>query len=100
MSDSLAEQYAKYGYGSFIHTKTHARAIAAQAKLFGIDCPIEGPIRVLEIGCNDGANLLSMVESLPDASFLGLDLISSQIEKARQSASEKASPTFNSRQST
>jgi SAM-dependent methyltransferase len=49
--------------------------------LFGLDPAPAGSCRVLELGCGDGANLLSMAQTLPASSFLGIDASASAIER-------------------
>jgi SAM-dependent methyltransferase len=48
--------------------------------------PVQGA-RLLEIGCGDGANLLSLAFHRPDSHFVGVDTSECQIEDARGSAS-------------
>jgi len=44
--------------------------------------------RVLELGCNDGANLLPMAAALPDARFVGCDLSPDAIALGRAAIAE------------
>ena len=46
---------------------THPAHLATVATLFGLAPPPVPTCRVLEVGCSDGANLLPMAASLPDA---------------------------------
>jgi tRNA G46 methylase TrmB len=41
--------------------------------LFGLAPAAAERCRVLELGCGDGANLLSMAQTLPSSSFVGVD---------------------------
>ncbi len=50
----------------------HPSSVAARAKLFGVDAPAIENCSVLESDCADGGNLLSMAQSLPDATFTGV----------------------------
>jgi len=51
------------------------------ATLFGIDPPPVERCRVLELGCGDGWNLISMAYGLPGGEFTGVDLASTPIER-------------------
>ncbi len=53
---------------------THPDRMAAVASIFGFKtAPVEH-CRVLELGCSDGGNLLSMAVTLPASEFVGVDL--------------------------
>jgi cyclopropane fatty-acyl-phospholipid synthase-like methyltransferase len=69
-------------HGNFI-PMTHPDRMATMAVLHGINPPPVERCRVLELGCTDGGNLLSMAETLPNASFLGVDLSPRQIAEGR-----------------
>jgi len=62
---------------------THPEHLATVLTLLGLQAPPVENCRVLEIGCATGGNLLPMAESLPAASFVGIDLSGAQIEAAR-----------------
>lgn len=49
--------------------------------LFGLSPAPAGGCRVLELGCGDGTNLLSMAQTLPDSSFVGVDASAAAIER-------------------
>jgi 2-polyprenyl-3-methyl-5-hydroxy-6-metoxy-1,4-benzoquinol methylase len=52
----------------------------------GLEPPELEGAQVLEIGCEDGAGLLSMAEACPDTAFLGLDVSSVSVAEARRRA--------------
>ena len=81
--------YEKYAYPGFTYRVTHPAHTEVLARLFGLQPPAASAARVLELGCGDGANLLSMAQSLPGATFLGIDAAPGAIargEALRQSA--------------
>jgi SAM-dependent methyltransferase len=63
---------------------THPEHLATVLTLLGLAAPPVETCRTLEIGCATGGNLLPMAESLPAATFLGIDLSAVQIEAARE----------------
>ncbi len=62
---------------------THPEHLAMVLTLLGLCAPPLENCRVLEVGCATGGNLLPMAESLPEASFVGIDLSAAQIDAAR-----------------
>ncbi|HYT89771.1 MAG TPA: class I SAM-dependent methyltransferase [Gemmataceae bacterium] len=71
--------YDELPYPSFPLAQTHPDRLATFATLFGMSPPPVERCRVLEIGCADGGNLLSMAEALPESEFVGIDLSARQI---------------------
>ena len=49
--------------------------------LFGLDPVPAAQCRVLELGCGDAVNLLSMAQTLPRASFVGIDASAAAIDR-------------------
>jgi SAM-dependent methyltransferase len=76
--------YDSVPYPGHVHTHTHPNRIAAIARLFGINAPPVSTARVLEIGCGDGGNLISIAYTLPRSQSVGLDLAASAVERGRQ----------------
>lgn len=70
-----------YTGGSF--PQTHPSRLATVAALFGVPAPAPAGCRVLELGCGNGANLVPMAASLPDARFVGIDLAAMPIAQGR-----------------
>lgn len=60
--------------------RSHPGRLAAQALWRGLSAPDASRARVLEIGCASGGNLLPLAATMPDATFLGVDLSPKQIE--------------------
>jgi SAM-dependent methyltransferase len=59
--------------------------MAVAATLFGMDpAPVEH-CRVLEIGCNQGGNIIPMAFGLPNSQFTGIDLAPGTIARAQAS---------------
>ncbi|EDY17582.1 Methyltransferase type 12 [Chthoniobacter flavus Ellin428] len=76
-----ATSYDAFPYPSSAYPRTHPDRLAVMATLYGIDpAPVER-CRVLELGCGDGWNLISMAYGLPGGEFTGIDLASTPIER-------------------
>jgi SAM-dependent methyltransferase len=71
---ALASRYDEISYEALPHAATHPGRLAAVATFVGHVAPNVERCSVLEIGCNDGSNLISMAVSLPAAHFVGCDL--------------------------
>ncbi len=82
----LARKYDAIAYAAQAHALSHPRHLATVATLFGMRPPPVATARVLEVGCSNGANLLPMAASLPDARFTGCDLSAQAIAQARRGA--------------
>jgi methyltransferase-like protein/2-polyprenyl-3-methyl-5-hydroxy-6-metoxy-1,4-benzoquinol methylase len=66
--------YDEIAYPTFPHSSTHPDRLATIATHFGMKpAPVER-CRVLELGCSNGTNLLSMAVALPESEFVGVDL--------------------------
>jgi len=73
VSDQLLTTYDEMPYPSLAHVQTHSDRLATIAALFGLQtAPVE-KCRVLELGCGDGTNLISMAYGLPNSEFVGID---------------------------
>jgi SAM-dependent methyltransferase len=72
-----------FAYPGFPYPKTHPDSLAAMAILHGLNpAPVER-CRVLEIGCNEGANLIPMAYAIPTSEFVGFDLAGLRIERGQ-----------------
>lgn len=78
--------YDRVPYPTATYTQTHVRRLAAIARLFGVNAPDVRTSRVLEIGCGEGANLISMAVDLPDSQFVGIDVSETAIARANEMA--------------
>lgn len=58
----------------------------AIAKLFGLDAAAAAGCRVLELGCGDGANALSLAQALPGAECVGIDAAASAVARGAELA--------------
>ena len=80
----MTSSYDLVRYPSWPVYNTHFARINATAVLLGH--PVEPAARILEIGCGDGINLLSMALSAPEAEFVGIDLAENPIAYGRSLA--------------
>ncbi|MEZ5671629.1 MAG: class I SAM-dependent methyltransferase [Thiotrichaceae bacterium] len=62
--------------------------LATLGTLFGISPPPVATSRVLELGCNDGKNIIATAYSLPQAECWGVDMSAAHITHAQQVAGE------------
>lgn len=83
---ALTGKYEAIAYDALPHPVTHPSHVAAVAAMFGLEAPPVTTARVLEVGCNDGTNLLPMAASLPQASFTGCDIVPGAIRAAAATA--------------
>lgn len=80
---SSEHSYDAVPYRSLPLPQTHPSRLAAVGHLFAMTPVDPARARILEIGCGDGTNLISMAVTLPDAQFTGFDLSKVQIDKGR-----------------
>jgi SAM-dependent methyltransferase len=79
-ADQLRAHYDAIPYLSAAFAQTHPDNLRTIAALAGVDAPDVTHSRVLEIGCATGRNLMPMAQTLPNSTFVGIDLSPRQIE--------------------
>ncbi len=80
---SGAQSYDEVPYRGNPFRQTHPESIATVAHLLSLPSPDIRTARVLELGCCDGGNLIPMALDLPNATFVGIDYSSVQINLGR-----------------
>lgn len=83
-SDPIAASYDEIPYHGTAFHYTHPDRLAANAILFGLEPPRVRTARVLELGCAEGANLIPMALTLPEARFVGIDLSPRQVAAGQE----------------
>ena len=83
---AVAARYDEIPYAALPHPLTHPDRLATVATFLGMRPPNVAQCRVLELGCNDGANLIPMAMSLPSAEFVGCDLSARALDAATEAA--------------
>src|SRR3954469_13985433 len=85
MTDTVTSyDQVPYLFDSF--PESQPRRLQAVGHLLGLEPAAPAQCRVLELGCAVGGNIVPMAYSLPEAHFIGIDLVASQIESAKQFA--------------
>jgi SAM-dependent methyltransferase len=78
------DSYDSIAYPAFSYPDTHPDRLAAMAILHGLSpAPVE-QCRVLEIACNEGANLIPMAYAIPKSEFVGFDLAHLPIARGQE----------------
>jgi len=77
---ALADKYDAVAYDARPIPLTHPAHLAAVAAMFGATPAPVATCRVLELGSNDGANLIPLAATLPEATFVGCDLSPRSVE--------------------
>ena len=80
--------YDERPYTEHAYAETHPARIAAVARMARWDAPPVSGARILELGCGRGGNLLPMAAGLPQATLVGVDGSTRQIDAARCIARE------------
>jgi len=76
--------YDAVAYPSHPYPDTHPDHLAVIATLHGLTPPPIHHCRVLEVACNEGANLIPMACALPNSEFVGFDLAALPVQRAQQ----------------
>ncbi|AMV31401.1 bifunctional 3-demethylubiquinone-9 3-methyltransferase/ 2-octaprenyl-6-hydroxy phenol methylase [Pirellula sp. SH-Sr6A] len=79
----FANSYDELPYSCHPVQDTHPDNLACRAKLYGLRPPAVDSARILELGCGNGTNLLSLASILPNATCVGIDYAERQIEEGR-----------------
>ena len=77
------DAYDTVPYPGHALAQAHPDRLATIATLFGMKPP-ESRCRVLELGCGDGLNLISVGLGMPEAECVGIDLALSGIARGRE----------------
>ncbi len=80
--------YDRVPYPSYTFPQTRPDSLAVLAAINGMNPARPDKCRVLELGCGDGANLLSFAYILPDSEFVGVDLSAVHIADGKASAEQ------------
>jgi SAM-dependent methyltransferase len=80
------QAYERLAYPGYAYPATHPARLEAVARLFGLRPKSAARSRVLELGCGDGGNLLSLAQALPGASLVGVDATASAVERGNELA--------------
>ena len=80
----MFDAYDVVAYPGHAMAQAHPDRLATLATLFGMRPPGMESCRVLELGCGDGVNLISVAQCLPKAECVGIDLAGVGILKGRE----------------
>ena len=75
--------YDELPYESRFVAASHPDRLATMAVLHGLKPPDVARCRVLELGCADGGSLLTMAQSVPGGTFVGVELSKRQVDEGR-----------------
>jgi SAM-dependent methyltransferase len=84
----MTDSYDEIAYPGFAYPESHPDRLSVIGRLLGMDPAPAARCRVLELGCGDGGNLIPMALTLPESSFVGIDLAEKPIERGRALAAE------------
>jgi SAM-dependent methyltransferase len=80
--------YDAVPYPSFTFPQTNPSRLAVMAAYYGMEPASPENCRVLELGCGDGANLMSFATIFPLSDFVGIDLSEVHIADAKKSTAD------------
>lgn len=88
MGDIAPTTYDEVLYPGFPLAQAHPNRLATLATLLGMKPANVERCRVLEIGCGDGTNLISVALGLPESQCVGFDLASAGIDTGNATIKE------------
>jgi len=87
-SNSAINPYDAVAYPGHAFSQTHPSRLATIAHFHGMNPALPTAMRVLELGCGRGGNLIPMAAQYPGSRFLGIDLSGDSIRQASANAAE------------
>ncbi len=87
-NDPAINPYDAVAYPGHAFAQTHPSRLATIAHFHGMDPAPPTTMRVLELGCGRGGNLIPMAAQYPGGRFLGIDLSGDSIRQANINAAE------------
>lgn len=84
LSRQLADSYNEVAYVSDAQPQTHPDRLATLGHLHGLSPADVRTCRVLELGCGNGGNLLAAALTLPDATFVGIDVAEQAVREGQE----------------
>lgn len=84
---TAATTYDEIPYHCILGYDFQPSALATMATLYGLQPPPVGTSRILDLGCGDGTNIIGIAQSLPQATCLGVDFSTTQIESGQKAIS-------------
>jgi SAM-dependent methyltransferase len=98
MSEEKANRYDDVLYQGHPYEETHFVRLATLGSLYGME-PVPLPqTRVLELGCGNGVNLISMAYQYPECRFTGIDSSRRAIDTGSASVAALGLPNVELRQ--
>lgn len=88
MNEAAPNPYDAVAYPGHAFSQTHPTKLATIAHVHGMNPAPMAEMRVLELGCGSGGNLIPMALRFPRARFVGIDLSQRAIALARRNAGE------------
>lgn len=86
ISEAETDPYHAVAYPGHSFAQTHPARLGTIAHVHAMDPAPTGRMRVLELGCGRGGNLLPMAAHRPESEFLGIDLSGESIRQAQAGA--------------
>ena len=84
MHEPPISEYDTFAYPSALYAQTHPERLTTIAALTGLEAAPIASARVLELGCGDGNNLITMACTLPGGEFHGFDLAKEPIRRGQE----------------
>lgn len=88
MNEQAINPYDDVAYPGHAFSHTHPARLATIAHFHGMSPASPSAMRVLELGCGLGGNLIPMAVQYPESEFVGIDLSGRAIAHARESAAD------------
>ncbi len=76
--------YEQLAYPGYAYAATHPARLEAVGRLLGLDPAPAASCRVLELGCGDGGNALSIAQTLPGARVEGIDAAAAAVARGSE----------------
>lgn len=88
MNETAVNPYDAVAYPGHAFSQTHPARLATIAHFHGMAAASPAAMRVLELGCGRGGNLIPMAAQYPASEFVGIDLSGRAIERAKAATAE------------